>query len=114
MASIRPVVRDDVEATEVHDGRVDQLIKSLELTHVACYHQGVAAERLHVGGNLVELLLGPGDDGHVGAGLGERSGAGRADPSSGASDHRHPVGQIEAVQQYACSPLDRSGYQCRR
>ena len=54
---------------------------------------------------VAQLLGGPGRDHHVGAGLGQADGGGRADAASGPGDDGHLVGHGEAVENHGSPSL---------
>ena len=71
-----------------------------QLGEVAGHHRGAAAERSHVGGNLVELRFGSRADHDVGADFGEGLRNRGADAAAGPGHDGDPVGELEAVENH--------------
>nr|WP_255273675.1 hypothetical protein [Actinomadura madurae] len=78
-------------------GAVGQPGGGVRIAEVGGHDERAAPGRLDLSGHLAQLLLGPGGDHHVGAGLGERHRGGRADAAPGAGHHRDPALDAEPV-----------------
>ena len=66
------VIHQDVEAAKAVDRSVDDIAEPVDHRDVCRDHRGVAPLRTDLLCDPVEVVLGPGDQGHVGAGAGER------------------------------------------
>ena len=76
---------------------VGQAGHRVEVAEVGRHHHRLPAERLHLRGDRVELLLRARRQHDVGAGLGQRQRGGGADAAPGAGHDRHLVIDAEPV-----------------
>ena len=105
------IVDHQVEAAERLPGPVDQGGHGIEIAQVGGHGHRTPPGALYLRGHLGQLLGGPGRDHHVGTGLGQADGRGRADSPPGPGDHGHLVGQLEAIENHRMVP-PLSGRQC--
>ena len=97
------VVDHDVDAAELVGRALRERVEVGELVEVGGHHQAATAERAHVGSDLLELLLGAGGDGDIGAGLRERPGTGSADAAATGGDDGHFAVEAEQVEDHGHS-----------
>ena len=89
------VVHGDVQAAEVLGDAADHLLHLCPLRDVATHPQGVATQEADLFDRLQARSLVEVDNGHVGAGLGQRDRATVADAHRGAGHEGLLPGQIE-------------------
>ena len=92
------VVDHDVEAAELLDRRLDEALEVVEVGDVGGEDKRAPSERADLLGDLLELALRPGGDGHVGARLREGERRAGADATAGARDDGHAVGDAEPLE----------------
>ena len=92
------VVDDDVDAAERLDGGVHQALEGVQVAHVGDDGHGLAAGGADVGGDLVQLALGPGGQDHVGADVGVGAGDGGADAPATPGDDGHLPVESKAIE----------------
>ena len=90
-----------VEPAEGVDGGLRERGHLVEVAQVGGHDDRLASQCLHLGGDLVQLLLRAGGQDDVGAGLGEREGAGGPDPTSCTGDDRDPIVEAESLEHHA-------------
>ena len=94
------VVHHDVEPAEGVDGGLRERGHLVEVGQVGGHDDRLAAQGLHLRGDLVQLVLRAGGQDDVGAGLGEREGAGGPDPAAGSGDDRDPVVETKSLEHH--------------
>ena len=104
------VVDDDVDAAELLRGDVGQAGHRVEVAEVGRHHDRLAAERLDLLGDRVELLLRARRQHDVGAGLGERERRRGADAAARAGHDGHLVVEAEPVLDHPAKLL--TGTRC--
>jgi hypothetical protein len=105
------VVHHDVEAAELLDGGVDEVLEGAGVVHIGRHHEGPAARPGHPGRDLLEVRDGAGGEHHIGSGLGQADGDAPPDPLARPGDDGNPVVEAEAVEDHCAPPplRDSSG-----
>jgi hypothetical protein len=94
------VVHQHVEPSERVDGGLRERGHLVEVPQVGGHDDRLASEGLHLGGDLVQLVLSAGGQDDVGTGLGEREGTGGPDSAACSGDDRNPVVEAESLQHH--------------